>query len=80
MPVWHPFLSGRLARWHQTHKMIGRMMDRGGVWFAPMREIAAHVQQCIADGRWTPRVEKYGRLDGLPQVPRPGRAGGQLTP
>jgi peptidoglycan-N-acetylglucosamine deacetylase len=57
-PVWHPFLSGRLARWRYTHAMIGRMLDKGGVWFAPMRDIAAHVQRCIADGTWAPRIDR----------------------
>ncbi len=55
--VWHPFLSGRLARWHRTHQMIGKMLDKGRVWFAPMRDIAAHVRNCMADGTWSPRVE-----------------------
>ncbi len=60
IPVWHPFLSGRLARWHHTHQMIGRMLERGRVWLAPLRDIAAHVQRCIVDGRWTPRTEPLG--------------------
>lgn len=57
IPVWHPFLSGRLARWRFTHAMIGRMMEKGGVWFAPMRDIAAHVRRCMAGGTWAPRIE-----------------------
>ncbi|HTW37743.1 MAG TPA: polysaccharide deacetylase [Steroidobacteraceae bacterium] len=57
VPVWHPFLSGRLARWRHTHGMIGRILEKGRVWLAPMRDIAAHVQRCIAEGTWTPRVE-----------------------
>jgi hypothetical protein len=65
IPVWHPFLSGRLARWRQTHLMIRRMLDRGGVWFAPMREIAAHVHRCMADRTFTPRTE---RALALPRV------------
>ena len=56
VPVWHPFLSGRLARWRYTHAMIGRMLERGGVWFAPMRDIAAHVRRCMNDGTWAPRI------------------------
>jgi peptidoglycan/xylan/chitin deacetylase (PgdA/CDA1 family) len=54
VPVWHPFLSGRLARWRHTHRMIGRMLEKGGVWFAPMRDIAAHVRGCIDAGTWAP--------------------------
>jgi hypothetical protein len=56
VPVWHPFLSGRLARWKTTHAMIGRMLERGGVWMAPLRDIAAHVRSCMAAGTWTPRI------------------------
>jgi peptidoglycan/xylan/chitin deacetylase (PgdA/CDA1 family) len=69
VPVWHPFLSGRLARWRQTHAMIQKMHDKGGVWFAPMRDIAAHVRRCIDEGSWTPRTERYGLLDMLPPIP-----------
>lgn len=72
VPVWHPFLSGRLARWKQTHKMIEKMLDKGDVWFAPMRDIARHVRQCMADGVWQPRSERYGHIEGLPKVPKFG--------
>ncbi len=57
VPVWHPFLSGRLARWRRTHAMIEKMLARGNVWFAPMHAIAAHVRTCAANGTWTPRTE-----------------------
>jgi len=57
IPVWHPFLSGRLARWHRTHAMIGRMLEKGKTWFAPLREVAAHIERCIANGTWSPRME-----------------------
>jgi peptidoglycan/xylan/chitin deacetylase (PgdA/CDA1 family) len=57
VPVWHPFLSGRLARWRHTHAMIERMLDKGRVWFAPMREIAAHVRRCMREGTWSPRID-----------------------
>jgi peptidoglycan-N-acetylglucosamine deacetylase len=57
VPVWHPFLSGRLARWRVTHAMIGRMLDKGRIWFAPMSEIAAHVRRCMVAGTWSPRLQ-----------------------
>ena len=60
IPVWHPFLSGRLARWRHTHQMIGRILEKSRVWLAPMRDIAAHAQRCIADGSWVPRAESLG--------------------
>jgi hypothetical protein len=58
IPVWHPFLSGRLARWRHTHRMIGDMQKKGGVWFAPLRDIAAHVKRLRGAGTWVPRVER----------------------
>lgn len=42
MPVLHPFLTGRLARWHQMEKLLERALAAGDVWFAPMEEIARH--------------------------------------
>lgn len=63
VPVWHPFLSGRLARWSHTHRMIGKMLQKSGVWFAPMRDIAAHVQRCISDGTWVPRIQPSTLVD-----------------
>jgi peptidoglycan-N-acetylglucosamine deacetylase len=64
VPVWHPFLSGRLARWRHTHAMIERMLNKGNVWFAPMRAIAEHVRACAANGTWTPRTESI--IESLP--------------
>jgi peptidoglycan-N-acetylglucosamine deacetylase len=64
VPVWHPFLSGRLARWRHTHAMIERMLKKGNVWFAPMRAIAEHVRACAANGTWTPRTESI--IESLP--------------
>jgi peptidoglycan/xylan/chitin deacetylase (PgdA/CDA1 family) len=65
IPVWHPFLSGRLARWHHTHQMIGKMLDKGQVWIAPMQDIAQHVRACIDTGSWAPRVvDAYSSRNG----------------
>ena len=56
--VWHPFASGRLARWEKVVELIDYMKGKGDVWFARMEDIAAHVYQCIEDGRYVPRVDK----------------------
>ncbi len=37
--------------------MIEYMLDKGKVWFAPMEAIAAHVEACIADGSYAPRID-----------------------
>lgn len=42
MPVLHPFLTGRLARWRAMEKLIERALEADDVWFAPMEDIAAH--------------------------------------
>ncbi len=40
MPVLHPFLTGRLARWAAMEAWLDDIMEAGDVWFAPMEEIA----------------------------------------
>ena len=42
--VWHPFLSGRLARAREIRNLIRHMHEKGDVWFATLEEIAAHVR------------------------------------
>ncbi|MGE8154185.1 hypothetical protein ACQKP5_23450 [Pseudomonas vancouverensis] len=64
VPVWHPFLSGRLSRWHEVSKLIEYMMAKGDVWFARMDEIAAHVQRSVATGSYTPRVDRLPYYQG----------------
>jgi peptidoglycan/xylan/chitin deacetylase (PgdA/CDA1 family) len=68
--VWHPFVSGRAARWDAAADLIDHMHGKGGVWFARLDEIAAHARACVADGSWTPRVDRlpfFARpLPGVP--------------
>jgi peptidoglycan/xylan/chitin deacetylase (PgdA/CDA1 family) len=56
--VWHPFVSGRLARAEAMVGLLDYMKAKGGVWLAPLGEIAAHVQRIVADGTWRPRVDQ----------------------
>ena len=63
--VWHPFVSGRLARCRRVLQMIEYMQNKGGVWFATMEEIGLHVQACVDDGSWTPRVDQLPYYDGM---------------
>lgn len=57
VPVVHPFATGRLARWHEARKFLTSIQERGDVWFAPMEDIAAHVNNLVSDGTWCPRVD-----------------------
>ena len=56
--VWHPFVSGRLARLDAVVELIEYMQAKGKVWFAPLAEVARHVENIVASGQWTPREEK----------------------
>jgi peptidoglycan/xylan/chitin deacetylase (PgdA/CDA1 family) len=64
-PVLHPFVVGRLARWDVFEGFLEEVLKRGGVWFAPMEEIAAYVRQAHDEGRYT------ARTDLIPQYPDP---------
>ncbi len=64
VPVWHPFLSGRLARCHAISQFIEYMLNKGNVWFAPMEEIAAHVRGLVASNQWQPHVDRLPHYDG----------------
>ena len=69
--VWHPFVSGRLARWVEVEKLIEHMRNKGEVWFARMEDIARHVADCIADGRYRPRVDTLPYYDKPIDVKKP---------
>jgi peptidoglycan/xylan/chitin deacetylase (PgdA/CDA1 family) len=62
--VWHPMVSGRLARWAETERMIEAMLKQGGIWFATLEEIAGHVAACVADGTWRPRIDTLPYYEG----------------
>ena len=68
--VWHPFATGRLARWRQVVELIEYMRSKGDVWFARLEDIARHVRQCIDDGRYSPRIDKLpyyrGKISAAP--------------
>ncbi len=61
--VWHPFVSGRMARCEAMAELIEHMQRKGGVWFATLEEIAAHVERSVAAGTWTPRVDRLPYYD-----------------
>jgi len=44
MPVLHPFLTGRLARWRVLERFIETALEAGDVWFAPLEAIAGHAR------------------------------------
>ena len=56
--VWHPFVTGRLARWRKVVELLEYMKSKGDVWFARMEDIAGHVRNCTRDGSYKPRIDK----------------------
>jgi peptidoglycan/xylan/chitin deacetylase (PgdA/CDA1 family) len=62
--VWHPMVTGRLARCQALVDLIGYMHDRGGVWFARLEDIAEHVRAVTAAGKWKPRIDRLPYYDG----------------
>ena len=72
--IWHPFVSGRLARAHAMVELIEYMIAKGQVWFAPMEDIAAHINGLIARGEWTPPEEHLPFwTEPVPQIVTPSR-------
>jgi len=72
--IWHPFVSGRLARAEAMVELIEYMQAKGDVWFATLAEMAAHIDGLIARGEWTPSVERLPFWpDPVPQLVRPSR-------
>jgi len=44
MAIWHPFLTGRLARWRKVEQWLEGVLEKDDVWFAPLHEIATYVR------------------------------------
>ncbi|MFN4142921.1 polysaccharide deacetylase family protein [Aestuariivirga sp.] len=68
MGIWHPFLTGRLARWRLVERWLEDTLRSKKVWFAPLEEIIAHVKAVTAKGDYQPRVEE------LPYFRKPVKA------
>lgn len=58
MGIWHPFLTGRLARWAVVERWLERILATRDVWFAPLEDIAAHVERLVAAGEYEVRTEE----------------------
>jgi peptidoglycan/xylan/chitin deacetylase (PgdA/CDA1 family) len=72
--IWHPFVSGRLARAEAMVGLLDHMKQKGGVWFATLAEIGAHIDQLVASGSWKPQIERLPFWpEPVPQEARPSR-------
>ena len=50
MPILHPFLTGRLARWRLVERWLEETMATRDVWVARLEEIADHLDALAAQG------------------------------
>ena len=57
MPILHPFLTGRLARWMQFEKWLESILKHKNVWFASLGEIVEYIGTLVASGEYNPRVD-----------------------
>lgn len=64
MGIWHPFLTGRLARWRQVEQWLDHTLKTKKVWFASLEEIINHVKMLSASGQYQPRVEQLPYFKG----------------
>ena len=79
--VWHPFATGRLARWRKVAGLLEYMKSKGDVWFARMEDIARHVRRCphhsggvtLNPGNRVSCVTISLRLESLVVTPAPYR-------
>jgi hypothetical protein len=46
----HPFLSGRASRVATLERVVEHARSAGGIWIAPLGEIAAHTRTVIPEG------------------------------
>jgi len=58
MGIWHPFLTGRLARWAVVERWLEKVLATRDVWFAPLEDIIAHVDGLVASGTYAVRTEE----------------------
>ncbi|MBY5592554.1 polysaccharide deacetylase [Rhizobium leguminosarum] len=65
MGIWHPFLTGRLARWRVVERWLEHTLSTKNVWFAPLEEIASYVDELEKAGRY------QARTDDLPYYAKP---------
>jgi hypothetical protein len=47
--IWHPFLTGRLARWRLVEQWLEQTLKTRSVWFAPLEDIIGHVKKVTAE-------------------------------
>ena len=58
MLIVHPFLTGRLARWHLVDRWLEETIKNKNVWFAPLEKIVTYVQKLVDNSLYNPRTDQ----------------------
>jgi peptidoglycan/xylan/chitin deacetylase (PgdA/CDA1 family) len=61
--VWHPFVSGRLARFDAVLALVDELLADESVWLTTLADVERHVGELRASGAWSPHRE---RVDPAP--------------
>ena len=68
LPVFHPYASGRLARWDVINSFLEGIISKGDVWFATLGEIATYVKNQIQSDNYQPlniKIPQYGQKTSI---------------
>ena len=63
MGIWHPFLTGRLARWRVVERWLEDVLLNKAVWFATLEDIIKHVDSLEKNGDYNVRTEELPYFD-----------------
>ena len=64
--VWHPFVSGRIARFEAVLGLVDELLADPTVWVATLADVERHVDGLRDSGAWAPRRDRVavGDADG----------------
>ncbi len=57
VPVWHPWVSGRPARFERITRLIEDILEAGDVWVTTVEDISRYIRALTDAGEYQPRVD-----------------------
>ena len=64
VPVWHPFVTGRLGRWSQVDRWLADIVKREDVWITTMANVAEYIRLLHRQGKYEPRIDTLPYYSG----------------
>ena len=78
LPTWHPWISGRPARFERIVELIEEILSAGDVWLTTVGAISEHIRSITESGEYQPRIDEVPYLTA--PVPEGVAAAGGMTP